>query len=40
MIEQEPDYNEDSDSRKIIEEKAKAWNKSMRINTPRAASDN
>jgi hypothetical protein len=40
MIEQEPDYQEDSESMKIIEEKAKAWNKSMRINTPRAANEN
>jgi len=31
----EPDYPEDQESMKLIEEKAKAWNKSQRINTPR-----
>lgn len=35
MIEQEPDYEEDSEQMKIIQEKAKAWTKSQRNNTPR-----
>ena len=35
MIEQEPDYQEDSEQMKIIEERAKAWTKSQRNNTPR-----
>ena len=37
MIEQEPDYQEDSEQMKIIEEKAKAWTKSQRMTTPRGA---
>jgi hypothetical protein len=35
MIEQEPDYQEDQEQMKIIEERAKAWTKSQRNNTPR-----
>ncbi len=37
MIEQEPDYQEDSEKMKIIEEKAKLWSKTQRITTPRGA---